>query len=77
MSEVVPEVGDIVLYEEGYYEVDSIVSNQLFVGKDPLYPNAPNPIETDLANFGYDVSFICKTHYVPADKVGITRERLV
>ena len=76
-AEVVPEVGDVILYEEGYYEVDSIVSNQLFVGKDPKYPNAPNPIETDLANFGYDVSFICKTHYVPADKLGITRERLV
>lgn len=76
-AEVVPEVGDIILYEEGYYEVDDIVTNQLFVGKDPRYPNKPNPFENDLDKFGYDVSIICKTHSVPSDKVGITRERLV
>ena len=76
-ADVVPEVGDVILYEEGYYEVDSIVSNQLFVGKDPRYPNKPNPYENDLDKFGYDVSIICKTHSVPSDKVGISRERLV
>ena len=75
-ADIVPEVGDIILYEEGYYEVDSIVSNQLYVGKDPRYPNKPNPYENDLDKFGYDVSIICKTHSVPSDKVGITRERL-
>ena len=76
-AEVVPEVGDIILYEEGYYEVDDVVTNQLFVGKDPRYPNKPNPYEIDLDKFGYDVSIICKTHSVPSDKVGISRERLV
>jgi hypothetical protein len=76
-AEVVPEVGDIILYEEGYYEVDDVVTNQLFVGKDPRYPNKPNPYENDLDKFGYDVSIICKTHSVPSDKVGISRERLV
>ena len=75
-ADVVPEVGDIILYEEGYHEVDSIISNQLYVGKDPRYPNKPNPYENDLDKFGYDVSIICKTHAVPSDKVGITRERL-
>ena len=75
-ADVVPEVGDVILYEEGYYEVDSIVSNQLYVGKDPRYPNKPNPFENDLDKFGYDVSIICKTHSVPSDKLGITRERL-
>ena len=76
-AEVVPEVGDFILYEEGYYEVDDVVTNQLFVGKDPRYPNKPNPYENDLDKFGYDVSIICKTHSVPSDKVGISRERLV
>ena len=76
-AEVVPEVGDIILYEEGYYEVDDVVTNQLFVGKDPRYPNKPNPYENDLDKFGYDVSIICKTHSVPSDKVGISRERLI
>ena len=76
-AEVVPEVGDIILYEEGYYEVDDVITNQLFVGKDPRYPNKPNPFENDLDKFGYDVSIICKTHSVPSDKVGISRERLI
>lgn len=76
-SDVVPEVGDIILYEEGYYEVDSIISNQYYMGKNPDYPNSPNPLNPDLDKFGYNVSIICQTHYVPADKVGITRERLI
>jgi hypothetical protein len=76
-SDVVPEVGDIILYEEGYYEVDSIITNQYYMGKNPDYPNSPNPLNPDLDQFGYNVSIICQTHYVPADKVGITRERLI
>tara|TARA_R110001592_G_scaffold3815_6_gene21792 strand:+ start:1999 stop:2511 length:513 start_codon:yes stop_codon:yes gene_type:complete len=76
-SDVVPEVGDIILYEEGYYEVDSIITNQYYMGKNPDYPNSPNPLNPDLDKFGYNVSIICQTHYVPADKVGITRERLI
>lgn len=76
-SDVVPEVGDIILYQEGYYEVDSIIANQYFMGKNPDYPNSPNPLNPDLDKFGYNVSIICQTHYVPADKVGITRERLI
>ena len=69
-ADTVPEVGDIILYEEGYHEVDSIVSNQLFVGKDPDYAYSEG-----LDQFGYDVSIILQTHYVPADKLGITKER--
>jgi len=76
-SDVVPEVGDIILYQEGYYEVDSIIANQYYMGKNPDYPNSPNPLNPDLDKFGYNVSIICQTHYVPADKVGITRERLI
>lgn len=74
-SDVVPEVGDIILYQEGYYEVDSIIANQYYMGKNPDYPNSPNPLNPDLDKFGYNVSIICQTHYVPADKVGIERGR--
>ena len=38
-----PEVGDIILYNDGYYQVDNVSSNQYFMGKDPSYPNEPNP----------------------------------
>ena len=77
------------MYQEAYYEIDSTSEYQLFVGKDPAYPfddstgqNVPaaplniNPLpETDLNRFGYNVSVICQTHYIPADKVQITLER--
>ena len=69
-SSLVPEVGDVIMYYEGYYEVDSIVSNELFVGKNPNYAYSEG-----LDDFGWDVSIICQTHYVPADKLGITKER--
>lgn len=72
-----PEVGDIIMYNDGYYEVDNIIENQYFMGKNPDYPNNENPINPGLENFGTNLSVICETHYVPADKVGITRERFI
>lgn len=74
---LIPEVGDIILYQERYFEIDTIKSNQYKLGKNPDYPNSPNPYSPELENFGYNVSIICGTHYVPSDKVGITKERLI
>tara|TARA_R100000479_G_scaffold148962_1_gene84509 strand:- start:314 stop:823 length:510 start_codon:yes stop_codon:yes gene_type:complete len=75
-ASLVIEPGDILLYYESYFEVDSIKDNQLFVGKDPRYPYNSNPLNPGLENFGTNLSIICKTHYTPADRVQITRERL-
>ena len=76
-ANLVPEVGDIILYNQGYYEVDTTNANQYFVGKNPSYPqkdsdgnNSLN--ETDLADFGSSISIICNTHYVPADKLALS-----
>lgn len=70
-----PDIGDIILWNEGYFEIDNVFDNQLFVGKDPDYPNVPNPLNSGLSDFGYSVSINCLAHYVPADKVQITKER--
>ena len=75
-ADLVPEVGDIIYYYGGYYEVDDVIGNQYFVGKDPLYPYESNPLNPGLGNFGSSISIICETHYVPADKVQITKERI-
>jgi len=79
-ANLVPEVGDIIMYNEGYYEVDNTNANQYFVGKNPDYPylddNGNNPLEDDLANFGSSISIICKTHYVPGDRLNIEKFRL-
>ena len=75
-ADLVPEIGDIIMYYEGYYEVDTTNANQFFVGKNPLYPYNTNPLNPGLENFGSSISIICKTHYTPADKVQITKERI-
>ena len=74
-AQVVPEVGDIVMYYERYYEVHTTNANQYFVGKNPDYPYNENPLNPGLENFGTSVSIICQTIYVPADKVGLSKER--
>ena len=70
-----PELADIIMYYEDYYEIEQSFNNQLFVGKDPDYPYATNPLNPGLENFGYNVSINCVAHYVPADKVNLTKER--
>lgn len=75
-ANVVPQVGDVILYQDGYYEVTTTNSNQYFAGKNPDYPNNPNPLNPGLENFGANLSVICNTIYVPGDVLGITRERL-
>lgn len=67
---VVPEVGDIVLWHEDYYEVDTVRENQLFLGKDNSYNL------TDYGDrFGSSVSIIVDCHLTRADKVGVVRVR--
>jgi hypothetical protein len=75
-AKVLPEVGDIIMWYESYWEIDNVNNNQLFVGKDPDYPYNTNPLNPGLENFGSNISTICTAHYVPADKVQITKERL-
>ena len=76
-ANVHPEVGDVILYQESYWEVDNTNITQFFAGKDPEYPYEPNPLNPGLANFGYNVSVTCECHYIPADRVNITRTRLL
>ena len=79
-ADLVPQVGDVIMYNEGYYEVHEVIANQYFVGKNPDYPNDPNPINLaggpgDLSAYGSNISIICKSHYVQADKLGLTQAR--
>lgn len=74
-ANLIPDIGDIILYQERYYEVENVSNNQYIVGKNPDYPNETNPLNPGLANFGSNWSVICDTHYIPSDKVGITKER--
>ena len=66
----VPEVGDVVMWHEDYYEVDTVRENQLFVGRDSSY-NLTNYG----SKFGSSVSIIVDCHLTRVDKIGITRAR--
>jgi len=74
-AKIDPEIGDIIMYQEGYFEIDNVNISQLFTGKDPDYPYESNPYNTQLDKFGYNVSAVCSTHYVPADRVNIQPSR--
>lgn len=70
-ANVVPETGDIVMYNELYYEVDNTNENQLFLGKDPQYSYSQG-----LNNFGASFSIILNTHLTSPERLGITQQRL-
>lgn len=70
-ANVVPEVGDVIMYNEKYYEVNNLNENQLIGGKDNQYAYS-----TGLDNFGSSYSIILTAHYTSPDKLGITQQRL-
>ena len=77
-ADVLPRVGDIILYQEGYYGVQGTVAHQYWGAKNPKYPNNVNPLNPGLENFGNNLSTLVSTYYIPADKVAISpyRERM-
>jgi len=68
--QLVPEVGDILMWHEDYYEVDTIRENQLFYGRDGDY-NVERA-----AGYGDSISIILDSHLTRADRVGIARQSL-
>ena len=70
-ANVVPETGDIIMYNELYYEADNINENQYFLGKDPAYSYS-----NGLNQFGASFSIIVNTHMTSPERLGIQKERL-
>jgi hypothetical protein len=68
---IYPEVGDVVMWNNDYYEVNNVNENQLVAGKDPSYSYASS---TD--DFGNSLSIIVECFYIRPDKLGITQNRL-
>jgi len=75
-AQLVPEVGDVVMWYESYFEIDNVQENQFFVGKSPEYPYSVNPLNPGLDDFGYSVSFIVEGHLIPTDKFSIVKARI-
>ena len=59
-----PEVGDIILWDNEYFEIDNVDANQYFTGKNPeTWPNG--------SNHGYSVSIVCDAHVTSQTPQGI------
>jgi len=79
-ASIQPAVGDVIQYQNGYWEVDNTNSTQFFTGKDPNYPyydaNGNNPLNPGLEKFGYNIGIEVICHYVPSDRVNIILSRM-
>ena len=64
---VVPEVGDILNWQEDYYVVDTIRENQLFLGRDKSYN-----LSSYGSQFGTSISLILDCHMTRREQTGIT-----
>ena len=63
---LVPEVGDLLLFNNDFWEVDTFIENQFFVGKKPEYA-----ISEDTQDFGVSLSIILNTHLSRIEKLNL------
>lgn len=63
-ADIYPEVGDIILWDNEYYELDNVDANQYFAGKNPeTWPNGNQ--------HGYSVSIVIDAHATRQVPLGI------
>jgi hypothetical protein len=72
-ANVVPQIGDIILWNEDYFEVDNVNENQLVVGKDPSYAYTD---VNGVPDAGSSFSIILTCHYTRPERVGLKEERI-
>ena len=63
---LVPEIGDLLLFRNNFYEVDTRIENQLVLGRDPDYA-----ISTETTDFGDSFSITINTHISRVDKLNL------
>jgi hypothetical protein len=61
---IVPEIGDIINWDDKYYEIDNTTENQYFAGKNPDTWIKGN-------TFGGSLSFVCNAHQVRESQLQI------
>jgi hypothetical protein len=67
-NDLLPQIGDVLEYKSGFYEIDSFKENQFVAGKDPDSWFGGN-------SHGYNVSIICDAHLTRQSKLNIVQTR--
>ena len=63
---LIPEIGDLLLFRNNFYEVDSKTENQLILGRDPDYA-----ISTETTDHGDSFSILLNTHISRVEKLNL------
>ena len=63
---LIPEVGDIFLFRNNFFEINSKNENQLFMGKDPDYA-----ISTETTDHGGSFSIVVTAHMSRTEKLNL------
>ena len=63
---LVPEIGDLLLFRNNFYEVDERIENQLILCRDTDYS-----IATETNNFGKSFSILVNTHISRVEKLNL------
>ena len=63
---LIPEVGDLLLFRNNFYEADGKIENQLILGRDPDYA-----ISTETTDHGDSFSVLVSTHISRVDKLNL------
>jgi hypothetical protein len=72
-ANVYPNIGDIILWNEDYYQIDNVNENQLIVGKDPDYAYTS---ENGVPDAGRSLSITLECFYTRPERVGLRENRL-
>ena len=71
-ANVYPQRGDVLIWNDDYFEVDGIVKNQLIGGKDSDY----NYDAVYMDKFGENFSVQINCRYISAEKLNLRQERI-
>ena len=63
---LIPQVGDILLFRNNFYEVDSRIENQLIMGRDKDYA-----MSTETIDFGESFSVLISAHISRVEKLNL------